>query len=318
MMKRGYFNSAFKRRYFRLYPDDRKLLYYEYDRPGTRQRGYVDLDGATVLLQPEDFNLCGFKVMNNKNSRVFNLQTTDKVALSDWVKALGKVKSLKIKDFTLPPPPSGPAPGPPQRKVSSIDAPDEFVCPITCELMCDPVSLDGKGKFNFDRLAIEKWFEKGNSLNPLTGEMLHFKEGKELRPNIELKTKIERWIAERREKEVRQWIREQLRRKQADGKSRMTQMKIKGKIKVKDVQKSTLSADWNINGIEATTYDKIAICAEESGSIVMKSVEYNSHAKNDHSILMKHQLPAGKKYVLRYIDTKSQVLAQSDVFEIPS
>ena len=46
-----------------------------------------------------------------------------------------------------------------------------FVCPLTLELMRDPVrASDG---FCFERAAIESWFRKGNTRSPLTNEELH-------------------------------------------------------------------------------------------------------------------------------------------------
>lgn len=48
--------------------------------------------------------------------------------------------------------------------------PNEFLCPISQEIMKDPVlTIDG---FCFDRRQIQEWFNKGKKTNPLTGKEL--------------------------------------------------------------------------------------------------------------------------------------------------
>ena len=63
--------------------------------------------------------------------------------------------------------------------------PPAYVCPITQELMNDPVTtLDGH---TFERAAIEHWFET-NDASPRTGKLLR---NKLLIPNIALREQIE-------------------------------------------------------------------------------------------------------------------------------
>jgi len=65
--------------------------------------------------------------------------------------------------------------------------PNEFLCPITKELMSNPVILcDGH---TFEKESIEKWFEESTH-SPLTGLELH---NKDTVPNIALKKLIEDW-----------------------------------------------------------------------------------------------------------------------------
>ena len=53
--------------------------------------------------------------------------------------------------------------------VSAPEPPDEFVCPISHELMEDPVlASDGHA---YERVVIEKWFEK-RLTSPKTGQPL--------------------------------------------------------------------------------------------------------------------------------------------------
>ena len=73
----------------------------------------------------------------------------------------------------------------------------EFICPITMELMRDPVStLDGQ---TYERAAIEAWLAEHDT-SPLTGEKLS---SKVLIPNVFALTQIE-WLCEQRNQRQRQ------------------------------------------------------------------------------------------------------------------
>jgi hypothetical protein len=62
---------------------------------------------------------------------------------------------------------------------------DSFQCPLTMEVMRDPViTVDGQ---TYERTEIEKWFALGNRTSPLTGEALP---STNLFPNIALRTVI--------------------------------------------------------------------------------------------------------------------------------
>ena len=50
--------------------------------------------------------------------------------------------------------------------------PDEFICPITLELMKDPVmASDGN---SYERSEIENWFKLGNKTSPKTNDILEY------------------------------------------------------------------------------------------------------------------------------------------------
>ena len=66
------------------------------------------------------------------------------------------------------------------------EVPHAFLCPITCELMHDPV-IDREGN-SYDRKAILDWLRKGNDTSPMT--RLPLKED-DLTPNRALKDQIE-------------------------------------------------------------------------------------------------------------------------------
>jgi hypothetical protein len=66
----------------------------------------------------------------------------------------------------------------------------EFYCPITLEIMADPVvAVDG---FSYERQAIESWFAHGHSTSPRTGLPLP---STKLATNHTLKVLISEWRA---------------------------------------------------------------------------------------------------------------------------
>lgn len=76
-----------------------------------------------------------------------------------------------------------------QLNISMSDIPDEFVCPITQQIMMDPVSCaDG---YSYERRAIESWFRSGKFTSPMTNESLS---SITLVPNIILKDDIQCFI----------------------------------------------------------------------------------------------------------------------------
>ena len=69
--------------------------------------------------------------------------------------------------------------------------PDDYICPITAEIMTDPVTtLDG---FTYEREAITEWLRKKDT-SPTTGATL---ESKKLIPNHSLRSIIRRFTEER-------------------------------------------------------------------------------------------------------------------------
>ena len=69
--------------------------------------------------------------------------------------------------------------------------PDDFICPITAEIMTDPVSTaDG---FSYEREAITEWLRTKDT-SPTTGATL---ESKKLIPNHSLRSIIRRFTEER-------------------------------------------------------------------------------------------------------------------------
>ena len=68
------------------------------------------------------------------------------------------------------------------------EPPNEYFCPITCDLMVDPV-ITNEG-ISYEREAIENWLRRGNSRCPVTKKPLRLGD---LRPNRALRNLIEAW-----------------------------------------------------------------------------------------------------------------------------
>lgn len=79
--------------------------------------------------------------------------------------------------------------------VSGAAAPPEvFVCPISREIMRDPVVLVETGQI-YDKASIRGWFQRGRNTCPLTGKRLASQRLTELHT---LRTAIEEWAAQNR------------------------------------------------------------------------------------------------------------------------
>ena len=71
---------------------------------------------------------------------------------------------------------------------SEIEYPDWAICPLTLEVMKDP--LMDKNGLTYEREAIVEWLRRGNSTCPLTRKTLSYSM---LVPNAALRLKIEQW-----------------------------------------------------------------------------------------------------------------------------
>jgi hypothetical protein len=75
-----------------------------------------------------------------------------------------------------------------EEKSVPVTIPDDFICPITLELMVDPVvAADGH---TYDRGPIQEWFDRGSSTSPKTGAELT---ATELYPNYTVRGQIHTW-----------------------------------------------------------------------------------------------------------------------------
>jgi hypothetical protein len=107
--------------------------------------------------------------------------------------SLAALAAAAEEDEGLPPPlppprfPAKTSPGG-AGPVACVDLPPSFVCPITHELMEDPVvTADGQ---TYERHAITAWFQT-HCTSPLTGDRL---EHTRLTPNVMARSLIREWV----------------------------------------------------------------------------------------------------------------------------
>ncbi|XP_017918909.1 PREDICTED: WD repeat, SAM and U-box domain-containing protein 1 isoform X3 [Capra hircus] len=125
-----------------------------------------------------------FKMNNIDGRELLNL-TKESLADDLKIESLGlrskvlrKIEELRTKVKTL-----------------SSEIPDEFICPITRELMKDPViASDG---YSYEKEAMENWISKKKRTSPMTNLVLS---SMILTPNRTLKMAINRWLSETHQK----------------------------------------------------------------------------------------------------------------------
>jgi len=72
-----------------------------------------------------------------------------------------------------------------------VETPVEFLCPITGQLMIDPLMC--RTGFNFERNAILEWLQKHSQTCPMTRKAIR---ASDLVPNCALQLRIRRWCEE--------------------------------------------------------------------------------------------------------------------------
>ena len=79
-------------------------------------------------------------------------------------------------------------------KIGETEVPDWALCPISQEIMTDPVIVQGSGQ-TYDRVSISSHFVEYHKKNdPITGLMLTGDDFT-LKPNISTRDAIEDWVA---------------------------------------------------------------------------------------------------------------------------
>lgn len=76
-------------------------------------------------------------------------------------------------------------------KIIDVEIPNHFLCPISLDLMKDPVTLSSG--ITYDRESIEKWLEAGNFTCPVTNQILR---SFDQIPNHSLRKMIQEWGTE--------------------------------------------------------------------------------------------------------------------------
>jgi len=121
-----------------------------------------------IVLQPIIFNQMDYnKLQSTKQVKPFiSNKVVDIIESENTTKSTNNIDSIE----------------------SIKPVPDEYICPITLDIMTDPVmALDG---FTYERSEIEDWFRKGNNTSPKTNETLNCDM---LIPNKNLKILIEEY-----------------------------------------------------------------------------------------------------------------------------
>merc|ERR1712146_23627 len=111
---------------------------------------------------------------------------TEKTSVKEKVSRLEETRNIirdNIQKLECSNPPIPPNPQPNPQTV-----PDGFLCPITGEIMKDPV-IDNEG-ISYEREAIKEWLRRGNTTSPITRQPLQLCD---LRPNVDLRKSIEDW-----------------------------------------------------------------------------------------------------------------------------
>ncbi|XP_035879327.1 WD repeat, SAM and U-box domain-containing protein 1 isoform X6 [Phyllostomus discolor] len=136
-------------------------------------------DVSTWLCTQELKDLVGVFKMNNIDGKELLNLTKESLADDLKIESLGlRSKVLrKIEELRT------------QVKTLSSEIPDEFICPITRELMQDPViASDG---YSYEKEAMENWISKKKRTSPMTNLVLP---SVVLIPNRTLKMAIDRWL----------------------------------------------------------------------------------------------------------------------------
>nr|XP_037858003.1 WD repeat, SAM and U-box domain-containing protein 1 isoform X3 [Chlorocebus sabaeus] len=136
-------------------------------------------DVSTWLCAQGLKDLVGIFKMNNIDGKELLNLTKESLADDLKIESLGLRSKVLRKIEEL------------RTKVKSLSSgiPDEFICPITRELMKDPViASDG---YSYEKEAIENWISKKKRTSPMTNLVLP---SAVLTPNRTLKMAINRWL----------------------------------------------------------------------------------------------------------------------------
>ncbi|XP_064306958.1 WD repeat, SAM and U-box domain-containing protein 1 isoform X1 [Phalacrocorax carbo] len=127
-----------------------------------------DLAGFVGLFKMN--NIDGKELLNLTKESLTNELKIESLGLRS--KVLQKIEELRMKMVS-----------------DSVTVPDEFLCPITRELMKDPViAADG---YSYEKEAMENWISTKRPSSPMTNLPLH---SLTLTPNRTLKMAISRWL----------------------------------------------------------------------------------------------------------------------------
>ncbi|XP_030466855.2 U-box domain-containing protein 16 [Syzygium oleosum] len=150
----------------------------------------AQLAAAFEGLGLRDSSSCG-QEMESLEEEVQN--QSDEKAKSQAIALIGLVRYAKCVLYGGSTPPKRPAEFRLRKSASSIAFPADFRCPITLDLMRDPVVV-ATGQ-TYDRESISLWIQSGHNTCPKTGQTLAHSD---LIPNRALKNLISLWCREQK------------------------------------------------------------------------------------------------------------------------
>jgi len=136
------------------------------------------------LLADNEIDFEALRLMSEAHLKELGLPMGPRVKIANALKQLNAM-SMSASAAT----PSSSSSGGSHVVPTQIQTPSHFLCPISQEVMEDPVVL-GDG-FSYERADIQKWLET-NKRSPMTNLMLG---SKALTPNMVLKQEIAEWIS---------------------------------------------------------------------------------------------------------------------------
>ena len=181
--------------------------------------------------------------------------------------------------------------------MSTIFVPEDFYCPITGELMNDPVS-EPNGGHTYERDAIEKWIDKKGT-SPMTRKILGVDD---LKSNIILKKSIDS-------------IREKISEEQLKISSRIVDSEIK--VFTDTLKDTTIKASQKDNNliikIDVPNVDKrppvdVVLCIDVSGSMGTDApVKGNDGKSTSYGISVLSLTVAAAKTILKTLDEEDNI-----------
>ena len=121
---------------------------------------------------------CGDKTLTSSNRAVIETVTQIIDIETKTLKNTKHLLDLRTKSYSRPT----------TRSHSGSTMPNEMICPITGELMKNPVICEDG--FSYERNAIDKWFKTGSDRSPMTNKRL---DSLKLIPNHTLRKLMEDW-----------------------------------------------------------------------------------------------------------------------------
>lgn len=185
----------------------------------------------------------------------------DEKSKSDVIALIGLVRYAKCVLYGASTPRTS---GRRRRSVADVNIPAEFRCPISLDLMRDPVVVS-TGQ-TYDRASISPWIESGKNTCPMTGQTLSHTD---LIPNRALKNLIAMWCREQRipfeAKELNDKVNGVIQNKTALEATRMTVTFLLNKLMASESAEAANRVVHELRALAKSDSDSRACIAEAGG-----------------------------------------------------